>query len=465
MEISTGRAIRMAIFGLAGLIFAACGPEKTVQWSPDGKQAAVMSQGRLYSCDDQGNLSRPLAEDVERVAWLPDSRRLVVVSKREIESWPELVATAPLGFDETKIIAAALSARDELMAFSGDLDDFKPSNSGSLTMEQWTAAMFYLKFQTDPGFAARLGDDWKEVANMKIEVRVVTLMEVNPVAARPEELLFATLSEIDELRPAPDGNVFAFVAQRRDGWMGEEVSSLSIFPIGGDGQLRLVADRVSRYPDWSPDGRGLVYFQYEESPLGHDELGRLALRTVRNGEGAILNELPDSRELAVVIFRGSLRARALPDGRIVFSGADVALPALSRDMPKELSLFILDPASPGAIRRVSNRSEESQLPDRADLFELSPDGKYASIPGSHGRVSVMELATGRLTAVVDKDSAGELITVPVWRNSDQLCLLVPAGSAFGAAGREEVVLWSQTGNVVLSGSWPDDVMAGIKQAK
>src|SRR5690554_3548404 len=86
------RFFMVACFVIAPL-FAGCLPQELVVWSPDGNRSAVISQnGDLYLCDETGTLS-PLAlppsleHAVEKVAWLPDSKQLVLVAERSANSW------------------------------------------------------------------------------------------------------------------------------------------------------------------------------------------------------------------------------------------------------------------------------------------------------------------------------------------------------------------------------------------
>jgi hypothetical protein len=459
---SPGTAYKVLILLAASMYLAACGPEKDVQWSSDGKQATIVSGGSLYLCDDQGNLSNSLAEGVEHVAWLPDSSRVVVVCKRELDTWDELVAMAPLGFEEKKIIAAAMIAKNEFGGYEGKLDDFRPSNAGSLTTEQWAAAVFYLKFLGDPGFKEKFGDDWKEIENMKAEVRTVRVMPASPDPAANAIALFATLEEMHELRIAPDGGALAFVTSRGEGFGDGQVRSLSVIAARAGGKPVLVADRVSEFPDWSPDSRDLVYIRCEAKDTSETQLGRITRRTVRDTQGAILENPPEAVDLAMVIFRDTLKVRCLLDGRILFAAAEAALPAGNNQVSNRLTLFSLDPGQAGSVSRILPRSMDQNLPDRADLFEVSPDGKYAAVPGSKGRISKVTLATGEVTAIIGKDGSGDLQTIPVWRNSQQMCLVAPAGSGYTSSKRDEVILWSEGQATIVSQSWPDKVLEGIK---
>ena len=272
----------------------------------------------------------------------------------------------------------------------------------------------------------------------------------------------STLEEMDELRIAPDGGALAFVTRRGEGFGDGQVRSLSVIAARAGGKPVLVADRVSEFPDWSPDSRDLVYIRCEAKDSGETRLGRITRRTVRDTHGAILENPSEAVDLATVIFRDTLKVRCLLDGRILFAAAGVALPAGNNQISNRLTMFSLDPGQVGSVSRILPRSMDQNLPDRADLFEVSADGRYAAIPGSKGRISRVTLATGEVTAIIGKDSSGDLRTIPVWRNSQQLCLVAPAGSGYTSSKRDEVILWSEGQATSVSQSWPDKVLEGIK---
>jgi len=446
----------------AAFLLTACGPEKKLQWSADGSRVAIISSGKLYLSDERGELSGPLFEGVERVAWFPDSRKIAVARKREIDNWEELVKTAPVDFDEKKIIAAASDMREELLAYDGNLDDFKPSNAGQLSMQQWMAAALYLSLQDDPRLKSKIGDKWKDFDQMKVAVSTVLVMPAAANAADSAMPRFSTLNDIVELCLAPDGAALACVFSRSEGWAESEVRSLLVLAVEARGESILVADHVSAYPDWSSDSRALLFVRREAPDSNSGGLGIIARQTVRDEIGALLQKLPEAQDLAAVLFCDTLKIRCLGDGRLLLAAAEVSLPAGIKDIPRSLTLFTLNPAEKVLISRVLPRSADSNLLDRADLFELSPDQKHVVVPGNKGRVSVVTLATGEVTAVIDKDNADGLRTIPVWRNSEQLCLVAPANSAYASSKRDEVILWSQQKTAAISRHWPDAVIDGIK---
>jgi hypothetical protein len=440
-------------------MLAGCGPERLVQWSPDGTRAVVLSNNRLYLCEAEGKLAGPMSGQVERFVWLPDSRRVVAVFTREIESWDALVQTAPAEFDEKRIIAAAIVARDELIGYSGKLDDFKPSNSSALTAQQWMAGILYLRSQADSRLKEKLGKDWKEVEEAKVEVRTVRLMP----ASDPGEggiTLLDTLDDIDDLRVAPGGGTLAVVARRGEGWDESENRMLFVVQTGPGGKPFVAAEHIASHPDWSADGRDLVFVRQGDKDSGG--LGRLAVRTIRDNKGAMLETLPEARDLAEVVFDKELRVRCLRDGRVLFAAAELSLPATVSGSSHRPVLFVLDTAGTPGLKRAFPAAVDARVPDRVDLFEVSPDETRMAIPGSKGRVAVVSLSTGEVREIITNNTQDDLRMVPVWRSPDQLCLLAPTGSAFASPKRDEIVLWSTDRVTVLSRTWPDEVVAGIK---
>ena len=113
---------------------------------------------------------------------------------------------------------------------------------------------------------------------------------------------------------------------------------------------------------------------------------------MRDDKGALLENPPEVRDLAEVVFGKDLKVRCLRDGRVLFAAAEVSLPAGITGAPRRLTLFTLDPAGTPTVRRVFPPAVDARIPDRVDLFELSPDETRAAIPGSKGKVSVASLS-------------------------------------------------------------------------
>lgn len=460
----TKRGASLALACLAIVFsFSACGPQKKLEWSADGSRAALISKGRLYICNQAGQLKGPLADSVGRATWFPDSLRIAVAETRELDKWEELVKIAPAEFDEKKIISAARDLREELITYDGDLDNFKPSNSRRLSMQQWMAAALYLSLQDDQRLRKKFGDKWKDFDQIKVAVSTVLLISATDDPANKRVPLFSTLNDIVDLRVSPDGGAVACVTSRSEGWAESEVKSLEVSTLGEPRGRILAADDVTAGPDWSGDSRSLFFFRRAAPDSDSGGTAVLCRLAVRDEKGALLGKLPESSNLALALFSASLRVRCLDDGRLLFAAAEVSLPAGFKASPRGLTLFALTPGETSVIKRVIPASADARLPDRADLFELSPDQKLVAVPGEKGRISVVTLATGEVNEVIDKDDSDGLRTVPVWRNSGQLSWVSPANSALTNSARDEVILWSAGGKAVtISGKWPNDVIDGIK---
>ena len=75
---------------LAAIIVSAmlCGClPKRINWSHDGKKAAVIGEKGLYLCDAEGQISDLLLPNVWAAEWLPDDQRLVLVMELKLDSW------------------------------------------------------------------------------------------------------------------------------------------------------------------------------------------------------------------------------------------------------------------------------------------------------------------------------------------------------------------------------------------
>jgi hypothetical protein len=106
------------------------------------------------------------------------------------------------------------------------------------------------------------------------------------------------------------------------------------------------------------------------------------------------------------------------------------------------------------------RRQADQLGERMDLFELSPDERFLSVPGGKGEVAVLDLTDNKIYVVQDNvQGERELRLPPVWRSAGELCFVGPPGGEHASKDRGEVVLWSldEHGDPkyrVLSKDWP-----------
>ena len=450
---------RYVIAAMAGLLMAAgCLPEEKVAWSPDGQRAVLIAPDGLYLCDGEGTLSPCVAEKVKAVAWLPDSKRLVVAREQPpLKTWKD--AAAFIGEAEAKeVMEIAAKVRQEVLAYQGDAAALEVKTLEGTSSTRTVLVAMYLRDNLADGLPEKLGPEkWKGVVGIEVPVFGLEVGEVEGAAVTFQ----APVRMLDQpafLRVSPDGRNVAYVA---NGAMPKGVWALFVAPLAG-GSPRLVAENVAPFADWSADGRFLAYARATgPAPAGQGDLrlGTISRRAVCDAEGKVLETFEKAADLAGLLFQDDLRVRCLRDGRIVFAAAAVQLPCTAGDMPNRMALFAADPERPATLVRLLPQSAETEVPQGANYFEVSPDGQRVSIPGPQG-VAVVTLATG----AVEKALAAEgydVFFVPTWRSAQELCFAVEAGAALGSPNRREVVLWSSGGARLLSKGWSDDLITGL----
>ncbi len=449
---------------LAGLIaLAGCLPEKRVRWSPDGRWATVKGGDGLYLCDQSGKLSERLATDVGSVAWLPDSKSIVLSRSEKLPSWTAAVEVLPAD-RRLEIEARAPRLRDEILAHEGEWDGFKPQSVGGLTGGESLALFVLVREQHGAGLAEKLGDKWDELKELQpivhllqqVEVKAGGTFELGPVLAK-------ALDAFDELRVAPNGRAVAY----RGAAPGEDPAKpLFVLPLHGQQVPQLVADRVSMFPDWSPDSRHLVYAAGQTPAEGESNdlrLGIVARRLVCTEDGALLADFPEAEELAGIAFQNEVRVRCLRDGRVLFATLEVSLPCTSEDMPQRAGLFAVEPGRQPGVTRLIPRQTEAELPDVLFLFEVSPDEQHVTVPGGNGGVAVLTLATGDVWQILGENEADHLRMEPAWRSADELCFAFVPGPK-EAKERPAIALvkldWAgrKAERRIISGDWPEPVV-------
>ncbi len=189
------------------------------------------------------------------------------------------------------------------------------------------------------------------------------------------------------------------------------------------------------------------------------QLGTITTHQVCGTNDQLLAEFPPAKDLAGVLLSGNVtHVACLPDGRILFAAAPVHLPAITADMPGQLTLFALPAGATQSVESVVLPADIEHLPNRADRFALSPDKKKVAIPGNAGEVSILFLDTGKLVPLqeanvyTNNQNSDQLI--PSWRNANEIALAVPAGDPSGSSNRAEVVLMNLSGSkTAVSRSW------------
>lgn len=453
-------AVVVVTTGLIG-----CIPEKRVFWSADGRWAAVRAGDGLYLCDEHGKLSERLLTDVGSVAWFADSKRLILARNVKAKTWDEVVQAV-----DSEVVRELEARGDrlhaEVLAYEGDLDDFEPQSTEGLTDTAKVALMLYVRDKRSAGMPEKLGKHWEGIEKAEAWLGVLQLAEAREAALELGPILVTSVNGIGEPGISPDGRKVAYLEAAG----GEQESRrLHVVAVDASNPPALVAERTSMFTDWSADGRYLAYAAANALSVGSDgamRLGVIARRQVCDGQGGLLETLPEAEDLAGILFQQETKVRCLRDGRVIFATLEVQLPCTSKDMPQRSGLFAVDPERQPVVTRLIPRQAEAVLPDAVPFFELSPDERHVCVPGLDGRVAVLTLATGEVWTLHSDEEADELRTVPTWRSADELCF------SFGPQpgepdGRAEIVLgkldWEkrQVERKAISRDWPESVVDGF----
>jgi hypothetical protein len=302
---------------------------------------------------------------------------------------------------------------------------------------------------------------WKELADLTQPVNSIEVYALDSGGPKLSATLMTTLWDVRELRVSPTGNAAIIVTkgQAANSWASEDQAcDLWLAATDGERPAVKIASLAAWYPDWSPDGRVVFFVRTIDS---HSEkqatLGSLSRIRVIGDDGKFLNSLKAPEDLVGLLYSEFSRVRCLKDGRILFATVEVTLPATQGDMPEQPQLYAFDPGKQATVNRLFSKQTAEEFGNNAQYFEVSPDEARVSIPDGTGRVTVVELGSGAVTAVQDKpvlidNDKGTLMTVPAWRTPDELTFAAPGA----AKGSPNIVLWSISKNSgkTLSSGWP-----------
>jgi hypothetical protein len=323
-----------------------------------------------------------------------------------------------------------------------------------------SAITLYLQ-QTNPRILAPvLNANSISITNLIPDIYELKTRNVLPSDPPDERLLARFPDEIMSVSPSPNGRVLAFAVREPDH------PGLYLIPQSTN-SFPVKVDEGATEAGWSTDGQSLVY---AKTMVPHDQsmqLGTITRRHVCETNGQVLARFENPEDLAgVILGKIPTRVACLPDGRILFAAAPIRLPAVTADMPQQLTLFAIRPGPTPTLESIVRPADIARLPDRVDRFALSPDKRRVSIVDQHGNVGVVFLDTGALQVVQEKsvysntDKYVQLI--PTWRTTNEVTCLVPVNDPSGSTARVEVVLVNLNGRkTVISLSWLNARMKGL----
>jgi hypothetical protein len=462
------KRLRMIPWILA-VILAGCVPT-LYTWSPDGRWMTVLSSSGLRLSDPDGNLSSTTIPGVNNAAWFPDSKQLLVARQIDVKTWVEL--TKYLNTDQTQQITdAAVHLRQSLMAydwtapnandwnkFTQSLDDQDDAPRYAQSMKNFEIAIaMYVRDHADVTLQQKVpAERWKELVELSQPVQSIEVYGVDPLKQTPAAQLMTTLHGIRCLRVSPTGAAAIVVTDTAVD------HACDLWVVAADGkQLPVkISDSSASAPDWSPDGRSVVFIQSATQPVAGDaaQLGSLSRVTIMGDDGELLPKPAVTDDLVGLVYNEWSRVRCLQDGRIFFASAQITLPATAADMPDKPQLFSLAPGSMAAVTRLFPKEVDKLVGDSPQFFEVSPDGRHVAIPDQTGKVFVVDLQSGDVITAqgqpvpsTDSNHQPSLLTVPQWRSDDELTFMAP-----GENSHPNVVLWSISKNdsKSLSAAWP-----------
>ena len=260
-----------------------------------------------------------------------------------------------------------------------------------------------------------------------------------------------------DIRVAPGDRTFAFTVEAE----AHQILRLLAAPMDGSQPPALVSSRAAAYPDWSADGRSLVYMEAENSADWEQrlQLGSLVKQQLVDEDGALdLSEPPTF--LAGLAFATYSRVRCLADGRLIFDAAEFELPYSTPNFGGLTQLFMAAPQEQPTLLRLIPRRQRHLLPDHLSFFEVSPDESEILIATTVGEVFQLTLATGAVQ-VIQTAVAEEMKVAPVWRAPGEFTYVrIPARDTHDL--RSAAVMLQQAGeSQVLSVEWPSDLLDAL----
>lgn len=466
MKTSPVRLFPARAAALAFALLAAGCLQERLAWSPDGRRAAVITADGLHLADASGQLSPLLVAGAYRAAWLPDSQRLVIARKKPAQTFAEVAAL--LGPERTRALVAkaeSVGSRIKDLPKTEDATKLATEEIG----EDLAGLLAYLREQPRhlAALRERFGKDWnKEDETRPVELNEVFVAHVSGATLEPGPTLFIGLPGVHSLRPSPGGQAVAFTMQAELSPHPDNGVALRVAPADGRSPSVIAATQCTTHPDWSPDGRALVFFKATGTAGGDDELrlGTLVRRTVLDAGGQIALA-GESSDLAGLVHHKRNRVRCLRDGRVLFNASALALPTLGGGKDEREQLFVLSGGDNPTLKPLLAADELQNLPGALSVFEVSPDGTQVLVAADDAAVWLVHVATGRVESVSEKIERvkdgpdGENYPAPAWRAPGEFTFLRRKSTAEPL----ELVLRRPGGEVVLSRAWEPALLRRLVQ--
>ncbi len=442
---------------LGFMVLPGCFPKRVV-WSPDGETAAVFTKTDFYFTDKDGKLSDKVYDNVYGVDWLSDNERLILQTVHEYSSWSEVEQSTGERL-RNEVIAAARAFENitGMEQWKAKYDQLKGVAGKNLLNG---VALYYLAMQS-ANAEAELIEELKQKGSFDVHdvelcswkdgkftvlktignyVDIVMDISVSPT----DKLAMLTVCDLEGDEDAAFDNDQL--------WLVEIETGNSVLATRG----------VALYPAWSNDGSSIVYAA-KEAASGDDGIfvGKLISAQVTDGNGLLVDKVESTYTVAGMVMSIWTKVRVLPDGKVLFPSLDMRLPIVPDDVPEQMDMYVYDPGINAGISRVGIKDKLQKISGYdLNFFEVSTDGRYASLVDHDGRVAVLDLKNGEVTVIVN-EAVHQLGCVPVWRNATELTYLSKVKE--NGKSRNVVMCWDvESGERELSKGWPEEVVSGFR---
>lgn len=484
------------------LVVSGCTPRMRVVWSADGQRAAVLGERGLYMMDATGRLTDLQIADATQAVWLHEQSSMLLVTQQPAERWQQVLALLPAK-DQHRLQAAAEELMRQVLAFEGDWEAMETFIQGpqiralreqyNLSGQELISMVLYARDEHHQAMLDKFGQPWQDVVDEVEHIAVNVVQRFDPATGERHDIV-GLLNEVQSMRLSRDDQIIMLVTgsptfdETPDPL---QYASLRLVPLatveGADPSRDMVtvAKNIAWYPDWHVDGRSIVYVQAQSTAswLPTAVIGTLVQQTVRGPDGQLSakpvdeDDDADRRKLGAVMFDSLMRTRCLDDGSVLFAAPHVQLPATDADaMMRSWQLFRLDADQPDRVTPLLPQDFQPQPGRWISYFSVSPDQQRIALPLADGAVGTLRLADGRIDMpqpVVDTLLPADVMsrfgsyqghgirTVPVWRDHETLCLVMPiAADEQDADKRLHLVLHRDGHTQVLSKDWPEEVREG-----
>lgn len=409
-------------------------------WSPNGTQAALCANDGLRFCDATGKLSDTQLKTPDELAWHPRGNRLFVVTHADGVGWDDLAPELPA--QRRQLIESEGATFLKTAQQPGiTAAEFGKSMQGKITRDAVNEILLYLKAKHDSELKDVFGKDWTNYTVNQASVYTLASYQVTADKLTDEKIHWRATKPLGAPRISPTSEDMLVVHDSRNLYLLKENSD----PV-------LLIEGVSRYPDWSRDGK-FAYFALESDDDGTpDTVSRIDMtKPIAVG---------NSQKVCDLQYYKDTRIRCLPDGTLLMATATAtnkSRPAiLGRKTIYVEAFYRLAPGS----SKPSQISVSNEFVDKCGYcsFETSPGASKVVLATENGSIRVVPVGGGS-SKQISPDNNAPSPFAPCWRNDDELCYAL----GLNAKEASEVVLYNvKTGSKTsLSTGWPKTAVAGI----